>query len=54
MPPYGPTVSGKVDEFRASLLEGQQPLGKEFERVLYDNLWDLYEETPHDVESQEQ
>lgn len=54
MPHYGPTVSGKVDEFHASLLERQQPLGEEFESVLYDNLWDLYEETSHDVESQEQ
>jgi hypothetical protein len=25
-----------------NLLEKQQLLGKEFEKVLYDNLWDLY------------
>ena len=25
------------------LLSMQEPLGKEFERVLYDNLWDLYD-----------
>lgn len=47
MPSYGHPVSGKVDEFHASLLERQQPLGTEFERVLYDNLLDLYEETPY-------
>jgi hypothetical protein len=32
------TISG----FYAALLAKQQPLGKEFEKVLYDNLWDLY------------
>lgn len=34
---------GSITKFYASLLERQQPLGAEFERVLYDNLWDLYE-----------
>jgi hypothetical protein len=33
---------GAVTAFYSTLLEKQQPLGKEFERVLYDNLWDLY------------
>lgn len=42
--------TNKDDEFRASLVERQQPLGEEFERVLCENLWDLYEETPYDVE----
>jgi hypothetical protein len=31
-----------VGEFYTSLLAEQEPLGKEFERILYDNLWDLY------------
>jgi hypothetical protein len=26
----------------ATLLAKQQPLGKDFEKVLYDNLWSLY------------
>jgi hypothetical protein len=33
---------GAVSAFYATLLAKQQPLGKEFEKVLYDNLWDLY------------
>jgi hypothetical protein len=33
---------GTVATFYATLLAKQQPLGKEFEKVLYDNLWDLY------------
>lgn len=32
-----------VGKFYARLLDGQEPLGAEFEKVLYDNLWDLYE-----------
>jgi hypothetical protein len=28
--------------FNAELLAAQEPLGKEFESVLYDNLWELY------------
>jgi len=32
-----------VSNFYAQLLENQEPLGQEFEQVLYDNLWDLYE-----------
>lgn len=32
-----------VSNFYAHLLGNQEPLGVEFERVLYDNLWDLYE-----------
>jgi len=28
--------------FYANLLAKQEPLGTEFEKVLYDNLWDLY------------
>ena len=32
-----------VGKFYAKLLGGQEPLGAEFEKVLYDNLWDLYE-----------
>ena len=31
-----------VSKFYEELLSSQEPLGKEFEKVLYDNLWDLY------------
>jgi hypothetical protein len=31
-----------VTDFYAKLLANQEPLGKEFERVLHENLWDLY------------
>lgn len=30
-----------VASFYAQFLAAQEPLGKEFEQVLYDNLWDL-------------
>jgi hypothetical protein len=33
---------GAITAFYATLLAKQQPLGKEFEKVLYDNLADLY------------
>lgn len=32
-----------VSNFYSRLLVSQEPLGAEFEKVLYDNLWDLYE-----------
>ncbi len=32
-----------VSNFYAQLLENQEPLGQEFEQVLHNNLWDLYE-----------
>ena len=32
-----------VGNFYARLLSSQEPLGVEFETVLFDNLWDLYE-----------
>lgn len=32
-----------VSNFYAQLIENQEPLGQEFEQVLHDNLWDLYE-----------
>lgn len=32
-----------VGNFYARLLGNQEPLGAAFEKVLYDNLWDLYE-----------
>lgn len=32
-----------ITKFYVALLEEQQPLGEAFERVLYENLWDLYE-----------
>lgn len=31
-----------ISLFYAKLLARQEPLGKEFEDALYDNLWDLY------------
>lgn len=33
----------EVGSFFAHLLASQEPLGAEFERVLHENLWDLYE-----------
>ena len=36
-------LQSKVTEFYSTLLAVQEPLGEEFERVLYNNLWDLYE-----------
>lgn len=38
-PPFEQTVVN----FYANLLAAQEPLGAEFGKVLYDNLWDLYE-----------
>ena len=32
-----------VGNFYARLLANQEPLGEVFEKVLYENLWDLYE-----------
>ena len=32
-----------VSNFYARLLSSQEPLGIEFEKVLYNNLWELYE-----------
>ena len=34
---------GIVEDFYAALSDSQEPLGAEFESVLYANLWDLYE-----------
>lgn len=34
-----------IAHFYSQLLAKQEPLGKEFEAVLYDNLWDLYVRT---------
>jgi len=31
-----------IQEFYASLSAAQEPLGPEFESVLYENLWGLY------------
>ncbi|BEV06874.1 hypothetical protein [Methylophilus sp. DW102] len=38
-----PTFEHTVQQFYTTLLSGQEPLGKEFEQVLFDNLIDLYE-----------
>ena len=32
-----------ISNFYAELLASQKPLGEEFTKILYDNLWDLYE-----------
>jgi len=32
-----------VSDFYTKLLTAQKPLGVEFEKILYENLWDLYE-----------
>jgi hypothetical protein len=37
-----PAATASLVNFYADLLAGQQELGTEFEKVLYDNLWDLY------------
>lgn len=37
-----PNFDAEVALFYARLAEAQQPLGIEFEKVLADNLWDLY------------
>ena len=31
-----------IAEFYSTLLASQEPLGNEFEKVLHENLWDLY------------
>lgn len=38
-----PSEMDHVTSFYAKLLSSQEPLGVEFEKVLYDNLWELYE-----------
>jgi hypothetical protein len=38
-----PPFEQVVVNFYANLLAIQEPLGAAFEKVLYDNLWDLYE-----------
>lgn len=35
---------GSVANFYATLLGQQEPLGAEFEKILYDNLWELYDD----------
>lgn len=32
-----------VSNFYAKLLSNQEPLGADFEKILYENLWNLYE-----------
>lgn len=34
-----------VAEFYQSLLVKQEPLGEPFQKILHENLWDLYEST---------
>jgi hypothetical protein len=36
-------ICSTISNFYASLLEQSEPIGREFEEVLYGNLWDLYE-----------
>jgi hypothetical protein len=33
----------ELEKLFQALLEAQEPLGEEFEKVLYENLWELYE-----------
>jgi len=33
----------ETHSFYSKLLKSQEPLGKEFEEVIYESLWDLYE-----------
>jgi hypothetical protein len=40
--PQSVNFEGAITAFYSTLLAKQQPLGAEFERVLYDNLSDLY------------
>ena len=32
----------ELQEFYLKLLESQEPLGEEFQKILDENLWDLY------------
>ena len=32
----------ELQEFYQKLLESQEPLGEEFQKILDDNIWDLY------------
>lgn len=34
-----------ISDFYQELASKQQPLGQDFEKVLIDNLWDLYEDS---------
>jgi hypothetical protein len=36
-------IEGTIAEFYATLVGQQEPLGAEFDKILYDNLWDLYD-----------
>ena len=36
-------IEDELQVFFDSLLNGQEELGEEFSKVLFDNLWDLYE-----------
>jgi predicted HAD superfamily Cof-like phosphohydrolase len=42
-PDHEPVLRQAHTTFYSTLLAKQQPLGREFEQVLYENLWDLYE-----------
>ena len=35
-------MNEELEEFYLRLLESQEPLGEEFEKILYENIWDLY------------
>ena len=37
------SFEGDVTNFFQKLTAEQEPLGREFEQVLFDNLWDLYQ-----------
>ena len=40
------TPDEEIREFNEKFVQSQEPLGEEFAKILYDNLWDLYEESP--------
>lgn len=37
-------MENEIIEFFINLADKQEVLGEEFEKVLFDNLWDLYED----------
>ena len=40
-------------ELEAQLASGQEPLGPVFEKILHENLWDLYENSDHPAPAQQ-
>lgn len=42
-PSTGQELASIITDFYEKLSAQQEPLGQDFEKVLFDNLWDLYE-----------